>query len=166
MNTTLDLYTLVEQLGRACEAHGVMLATAESCTGGGIASAITDVAGSSGWFDRAFVTYSNEAKMEMLGVSAATLNVHGAVSEDAAREMAAGAIARSRAGLAVAVTGIAGPSGGTVEKPVGLVWFAWARRGGDIDVERRQFSGDRASVRQQTQKVALEGLLARCNAAP
>src|ERR1043165_7650367 len=118
------------------------VATAESCTGGLIAGAITDVAGSSGWFDRGFVTYSNEAKVEMLGVSAKTLAAHGAVSEATAREMVTGAL-RNGATRAVAVTGMAGPAGGTPSKPVGLVWLAFGRRDGTIDAREEHFAGDR-----------------------
>ena len=126
------------------------MATAESCTGGLIAGAITDVAGSSGWFDRGFVTYSNEAKIEMLGVQADTLAAHGAVSEATAAEMAAGALARSRADLAVAVTGVAGPDGGSAAKPVGTVCFAWARAGEPVATATRHFPGDREAVRAAT----------------
>jgi len=152
---------LATELGRALAARGWFVATAESCTAGLIAGAITDVAGSSGWFDRGFVTYTNDAKIEMLGVAAATLAAHGAVSEPTAAEMAAGALARSRAGLAVAVTGVAGPSGGTAAKPVGMVCFAWARREGRVEVMTRRFDGDRAAVRAASVVVALEGLLDR-----
>ena len=116
-----------------------MLATAESCTGGMIAAALTDIAGSSAVVDRGFVTYSNEAKMDMLGVSAATLDAHGAVSRETALEMAAGALARSRAGIALSVTGIAGPGGGSAEKPVGLVWFGLAMTGREAVAEQRLF---------------------------
>ena len=123
---TATLLDLAADLGAALSARKWIVATAESCTGGLVAGAITDVAGSSGWFDRGFVTYSNEAKIEMLGFAPRRSPRIGAVSEATAREMAAGALARSRADIAVAVTGIAGPAGGTPEKPVGLVWFAWA----------------------------------------
>lgn len=136
-------------------------ATAESCTGGGVATAITDIAGSSAWFDRAFVTYSNEAKQEMLGVAAQTLDSHGAVSEAVVREMAAGALAHSRADISVAISGIAGPGGGSESKPVGTVWFAWADRHGWISAERYQFDGDRSAVRAQAVTVALEGMRKR-----
>ena len=120
---------LAIDVGRALAVRKWTLATAESCTGGLVAGAITDIAGSSGWFDRGFVTYSNEAKVDLLGVRPETLARFGAVSEATVREMAAGALGRSRADIAVAVTGVAGPAGGTPEKPVGLVWFAWAVRG-------------------------------------
>jgi nicotinamide-nucleotide amidase len=155
---------LAVRLGRALEARGWTVATAESCTGGLVAGAITAVAGSSAWFDRGFVTYSNDAKVELLGVSAATLAAAGAVSEDTAREMAAGALAASGADLVVAVTGIAGPSGGTPDKPVGLVCFAWARRGGVPEARTARFAGDRAAVREGAVAAALEGLLARAGA--
>jgi nicotinamide-nucleotide amidase len=148
-------------LGKALQRRGLRVATAESCTGGLIAGAITDVAGSSGWFDRGFVTYSNDAKIAMLGVRAQTLVAHGAVSETTAAEMAAGALARSAADLAVAVTGIAGPDGGSPAKPVGTVCFAWARKDGLIATETQRFSGDRAAVRRATVDVALQGLIDR-----
>ena len=150
-------------LGKALQRWGLRVATAESCTGGRIAGAITDVAGSSGWFDRGFVTYSNDAKIEMLGVRAETVAAHGAVSEAVAAEMAAGALARSAADLAVAVTGIAGPDGGSPAKPVGTVCFAWARKDGLIATETQRFPGDRAAVRRATVDVALQGLIDRSN---
>ncbi len=153
--------SLAERVGRSLAARRLKLATAESCTGGLIAGAITDVAGSSGWFDRGFVTYSDDAKIDMLGVRAETLAAHGAVSEATAAEMATGALARSRADLAVAVTGIAGPDGGTPAKPVGTVCFAWARRGGAVATAARHFSGDRIAVRAATVTAALQGLLDR-----
>lgn len=155
-----DAYLLAERLGRALIACGWRVSAAESCTGGGIAAAITEVAGSSAWFDAGFVTYANSAKSELLGVDEATLAMHGAVSEATAREMAAGARRVARADLAVAVSGIAGPAGGTPEKPVGTVCFAWA--GPDfLHSEQRRFDGDRGAVRRQTVLYALEGLLAR-----
>jgi nicotinamide-nucleotide amidase len=135
------------------------VATAESCTGGMIAASLTDVAGSSKVFERGFVTYSNEAKTELLGVPAAMIAEHGAVSEPVARAMAQGALAHSYADVAVAVTGIAGPGGGTAEKPVGLVYIGAARRGSAATVERHVFGGDRADVRQATVQRALELLL-------
>jgi nicotinamide-nucleotide amidase len=150
-------------LGRALTRRRLVAATAESCTGGLIAGAITDVPGSSGWFDRGFVTYSNVAKSEMLGVRAETVATHGAVSEETAAEMARGALERSGADLAVAVTGVAGPDGGTPAKPVGMVCFAWARRGGSVDTTTRRFEGDRAAVRAATVAAALQGLLDRSN---
>lgn len=140
-----------------CKARNVMAATAESCTGGMIAAALTDIAGSSAVVDRGFVTYSNEAKMEMLGVSEATLYAHGAVSKETALEMAIGALARSRAGIALAVTGIAGPDGGTAEKPVGLVWFGVARTGRVTAAESRHFGNiGRDAIRRETVRIALE----------
>ena len=142
----------------ALRAAGLMAATAESCTGGLIAGALTEIAGSSDVVDRGFVTYSNEAKTEMLGVPAALIVAHGAVSEEVARAMAEGALARSRAGVTVAVTGVAGPGGGSAEKPVGTVWFGAARRGGETVSERRVFPGDRSAVREATVRYAFEVL--------
>ncbi|EKF18374.1 CinA family protein [Nitratireductor pacificus] len=143
-----------------CEERGLLLATAESCTGGMIAAALTDIAGSSSVVDRGFVTYSNAAKTEMLGVQTATLDAHGAVSAETAREMAAGALARSAAGIAIAVTGIAGPGGGSAEKPVGLVWFGLALEGHEVVAENRLFTGlDRAGVRAATVDSALRMVL-------
>ena len=140
-----------------CRAADIMAATAESCTGGMIAAAITDIAGSSAVLDRGFVTYSNEAKTEMLGVAPQTLDTHGAVSRETALEMAAGALARSRAGIALAVTGIAGPGGGSAQKPVGLVWFGIAVRGRAPCAHRRVFEDrGRAFIRAETVRTALE----------
>lgn len=144
----------------ACRARGLMLATAESCTGGLIAAALTEVAGSSDVVDRGFVTYSNRAKSEMLGVPAALIEAHGAVSGPVATAMAEGALHRSDAALAVAVTGVAGPGGGTEGKPVGTVWFALAVRGGDARAECRTLPGDRGAVRQATVMHALSLLRA------
>lgn len=133
-----------------------MLATAESCTGGMIASMLTDIEGSSAVFDRGFITYSNEAKTEMLGVSRTTLKAHGAVSREAALEMASGALQRSRAGIAISVTGLAGPGGGSPEKPVGLVWFGLAREGIETFAEKRLFDDrGRDYIRRETVKDAL-----------
>lgn len=157
MNTGLDALSLA--LGSALQARGWMLVTAESCTGGGIAEAVTATAGSSGWFDRGFVTYSNAAKIEMLGVSAATLDHCGAVSEATVLEMARGALARSRAQVAVAVSGIAGPGGGSRDKPVGQVCLAWALADQPALATTRHFSGDRAAIRLQTVIAALQGLI-------
>jgi nicotinamide-nucleotide amidase len=152
-----DAAVLAEDFLKACKAAGVMAATAESCTGGMIAAAITDIAGSSSVLDRGFVTYSNEAKMEMLGVSAETLQTHGAVSEETALQMAAGALARSRAGIALAVTGIAGPGGGTAQKPVGLVWFGVAVAGRAPVAQKRIFEDrGRAFIRAGSVRTALE----------
>jgi nicotinamide-nucleotide amidase len=151
---------LAAVLGRLLKAKGEKLVTAESCTGGGIAEAVTAIAGSSEWFDRGFITYSNEAKMEMLKVSAATLKQHGAVSEETAREMALGALAASPGTLSVSVTGVAGPGGGSPLKPVGMVCFAWARSGEAMARSgTRRFSGDRLSVREQSVIHALKGAI-------
>jgi nicotinamide-nucleotide amidase len=146
-------------LADALRARGLKIATAESCTGGLIAAACTAVAGSSDWFERGFVTYSNEAKSELLGVDAALIQTVGAVSEEVARAMAEGALLHSRAQLAVAVTGIAGPGGATPGKPVGTVWLALARQGGAVHSELLTLGGDRAAVREQTVQHALARLL-------
>ena len=150
--------TAVLALADALRARGLKLVTAESCTGGLIAAACTAVAGSSDWFERGFVTYSNDAKTESLGVDAALIAAHGAVSEAVARAMAAGALVHSRAQLAVAVTGIAGPGGATTGKPVGTVWLALAWRGGVLHSELLALGGDRAAVREQTVQHALARL--------
>jgi len=150
---------LAERVGQAARRRSVMIATAESCTGGGVAEAITRISGSSAWFERAFVTYTNTAKIEMLGVLPGTLADFGAVSEPVAGQMAAGALVHSRADVAVAITGIAGPDGGSPAKPVGLVWIAWAHRGGDPQSRRFLFRGDRAAIRRQSVEVALQGLI-------
>jgi nicotinamide-nucleotide amidase len=149
---------LCEQLAQALLARGWRLATAESCTGGMIAAACTDLSGSSQWFDRGFVTYSNEAKQEMLGVDPALIARHGAVSEVVARAMAFGAVRHAQAQASVAVTGIAGPTGGSPEKPVGTVWFAF-QVDGRLSSEMRRFDGDRAAVRSATVEHALRRLL-------
>ncbi|AOF87985.1 amidohydrolase, PncC family domain protein [Hydrogenophaga sp. RAC07] len=151
---------LVLELARELKARGLMMATAESCTGGLIAGACTDVSGSSDWFERGFVTYSNAAKTELLKVPADLIRQHGAVSEPVARAMASGALAHSPAQLAVAVTGVAGPTGGSVDKPVGTVWFGWATPAGSF-TEHQRFDGDRAAVRAATVRHALAGLLQR-----
>jgi nicotinamide-nucleotide amidase len=151
-------------LADALRAHGLKIATAESCTGGLIAAACTAVAGSSDWFERGFVTYSNEAKTELLGVDAALIAAHGAVSEEVARAMAEGALGHSRAQLSVAVTGIAGPGGATPGKPVGTVWLALAQRSGATHSELLQLGGDRAAVREQTVQHALARLLGAAKA--
>lgn len=151
-----DIGPLADAFLKACARRRIMAATAESCTGGLIIAAMTDIPGSSPMVDRGFVTYSNEAKMEMLGVSAQTLQAHGAVSAETAREMAIGAIAHSRAGIALAVTGIAGPDGGSEEKPVGLVWFGLAMRGKPSVAEKRVFDNrGRDYIRRQTVRHAL-----------
>lgn len=157
------LTQLAEEVGAALNARGLLLVTAESCTGGGIAEAITAVPGSSAWFDCAFVTYSYESKVSLLGVSQTDLERNGAVSEAVVEQMALGALARSRAQVAIAVSGIAGPAGGLPDKPVGTVWIAWARREVDKNTsvisKRYQFSGDRQAVRHGTVKRALKELL-------
>jgi nicotinamide-nucleotide amidase len=152
------LVSAVEELAAALLARGWFLATAESCTGGMIAAACTDLAGSSEWFERGFVTYSNEAKTELLGVDAALIAAHGAVSEVVARAMAFGAVRHSRAQVSVAVTGIAGPSGGNKDKPVGTVWFGFLVDG-LLTSEMRRFEGDRAAVRTATVQHALQRLI-------
>ena len=153
------LTTLGTLAGARRRAKAMMLATAESCTGGWVAQAVTAIGGSSEWFERGFVTYSDAAKQEMLGVSARSLAAHGAVSEQTAREMAAGALAHSRAQVAVAITGIAGPTGGSPEKPLGMVCFAWAIKGGVVSAVTQRFHGDRESVRRQSVIAALQGVL-------
>lgn len=156
-----SLEALATEVGAMLRDNGQKLATAESCTGGWVAQSITAVAGSSGWFDRGFVTYSNEAKQDMLGVEASTLIAHGAVSEATAAAMAIGALRHSLADWAVSITGIAGPEGGTLEKPVGTVCFAWAGPESQVDVDTHRFAGDRETIRRQSVKCALEGLLQR-----
>ena len=152
-----ELAELANRFLKACLAHKILVATAESCTGGMIVAALTDIPGSSAVVDRGFVTYSNEAKMEMIGVSKATLDVYGAVSEQTALEMAAGALEHSRAGIALAVTGIAGPDGGSVEKPVGLVWFGMALKGQPPVAEKKLFENrGRDFIRRETVRHALE----------
>lgn len=150
---------LAKSIGQRLKAANAVLVTAESCTGGWAAQVVTSVAGSSAWFDRGFITYSNAAKGEVLGVRAETLAQYGAVSEETAREMAVGALARSQGTVAVSITGVAGPAGGTKDKPVGTVCFAWARAA-RVHAETRRFSGDRESVRKQSVIRALEGVLA------
>lgn len=142
--------------GEKLKAQGRWITCAESCTGGGIAKAITDVAGSSAYFDRGFVTYSNAAKHDLLGVSEATLAAHGAVSEEVVREMAIGALRAAQADLALSVSGIAGPDGGSAEKPVGTVWFGFASSDGRVLSRKMQFEGDRDSVRLQATIFALQ----------
>lgn len=156
-----DIATRAEALAARLKPGGLRLATAESCTGGLIAAACTSLAGSSAWFERGFVTYSNEAKADSLGVDAALIAAHGAVSEAVALAMAAGALAHARADWAVAVTGVAGPGGGSVNKPVGTVWLAWAGPQGLVQAERRLFPGDREAVRLATVGAAFDGLLSR-----
>jgi len=156
-----ELAALSERIGNALRERSLTLATAESCTGGWVAQIITHTAGSSAWFDRGFVSYSNEAKTDMLGVSPATLASHGAVSLETAGEMAAGALANSKASISLSITGIAGPTGGSPDKPVGTVCFAWSRHGLAVHSERRLFAGDRETIRRQAAIHALNGLLAR-----
>lgn len=164
MDTT-SMHVTVEALASLLLARGQRLATAESCTGGLIAASCTELAGSSAWFERGFVTYSNEAKTELLGVPATLIAEHGAVSEEVARAMASGALKHSRADIAVAVTGVAGPSGGSEAKPVGTVWLAWAERSGEgrsgasvVHAEKMWFPGDRGAVRGATVAHALAGV--------
>jgi nicotinamide-nucleotide amidase len=152
--------TKAEQLAAALRDKGWMLATAESCTGGMIAAACTDLAGSSEWFERGFITYSNEAKTELLDVAAGLIDANGAVSEVVARAMAFGAVRHSRARVSVAVTGVAGPSGGSKDKPVGTVWFGFMVDG-RLTSETQRFEGDRAAVRRATVDQAFDGLLLR-----
>jgi len=147
------------QLGGRLLSQGLSIATAESCTGGWVAKVLTDIAGSSAWFERGFVTYSNAAKQELLGVQPASIDAQGAVSELVVQEMVRGAIANSAADLALAVSGIAGPGGGTPEKPVGTVWFAWGRAGSASIARRVHFDGDRDQVRRQAVLTALQGAL-------
>ncbi len=162
MTQTHRIWSLAQAIIDKAGAEGMMVAAAESCTGGMISAALTDVPGSSAIVERGFVTYSNEAKAEMLGVPMALIDRHGAVSAPVARAMTKGAIANSRADIAVSVTGIAGPSGGTDDKPVGLVWFGLADRGGAIRVERRVFAhGSRDFVRAKATETALHLMLTR-----
>jgi len=153
------MHSLVEELSLLLLEKNLRLVSAESCTGGMIAASMTDRAGSSSIFERGFVTYSNEAKIEELGVNAQTIAAHGAVSEQTALEMAQGALAHSRADIAVSVTGIAGPTGGTTEKPVGLVYIGIAAKGRDAQAFKNNFDGDRTSIRQATMEKALELLI-------
>jgi len=159
MTTNDDLKEIAKTLSKRVSAMGVSLATAESCTGGWIAKVLTDLPGSSAWLDRGFVTYTNESKREMLGVQAATLEAYGAVSEQTVREMVLGALNKSQASIAVAVSGVAGPSGAMPGKPVGTVCFAWAQREGGVQTCREQFSGDRDQVRRQAVARALTGII-------
>lgn len=156
---TIELDQLAGKVGQRLAADSIVLATAESCTGGWVAKLMTDIPGSSAWFDRGFVTYSNDAKHEMLGVSKQTLTEQGAVSEAVVREMVSGALKHSKASLALSVSGIAGPGGGSPDKPVGTVWFAWGRKEGDIISQRKCFAGDRDEVRRQAVFTALNKVL-------
>ena len=154
---------LAIELGAALKARGFVLALAESCTGGMLAEAVTSVAGSSAWFDRGFVTYSNQSKMEMLGVSAETLEKHGAVSEEVAAEMALGSLKNSQAHIAGSVTGIAGPDGGSADKPVGTVCFAWATTYKPTIVSTQHFTGSRQQIRQQAAAFLMQQLMQSLN---
>jgi len=154
------LYALAERVGKALKSRDLMLVTAESCTGGWIAQAVTMVPGSSDWFERGYVTYTYISKREMLGVTEATLAAHGAVAEEVVREMAEGALSRSHAQVAVAVSGIAGPAGGTPGKPVGTVCFAWTGKETASRAQTVRFQGDRDAVRRRSVEHALEGVLA------
>jgi len=156
-----DIDRLAVEVGTLLKKTGIKLVTAESCTGGWVAQAITAVAGSSAWFDRGFVTHSNESKIEMLGVDAASLAQHGAVSEAVVKEMALGAVKNSRGHLSVAISGVAGPDGGTPEKPVGTVWFAWGQKRGYAEAEMHRLTGDRAAIRARAVAIALDGLRQR-----
>ena len=156
-----EILAAAQALADSLVQQRLLLTTAESCTGGGIAETLTGIAGASAWFDRGFVTYSNEAKLSMLGVSQSTLDRFGAVSEATALEMARGAISHSGAHVSVAVTGITGPDGGTPDKPVGTVWIAWGQKLGYAEARRFQFDGDRNAVRQQAILEAILGLNAR-----
>lgn len=153
------LVKLAAEVGAALKQRGWMLALAESCTGGWAAQAVTAIPGSSAWFERGFVTYSNAAKVDMLDVSEQTLRQYGAVSEQTAREMAQGALTRSQAQIAAAISGIAGPDGGTPDKPVGMVCFAWAAADQPVRCATSHFSGDRESIRKQAVETVLHGLL-------
>ena len=157
------MMALARSLGEKLKERRGLLVTAESCTGGWVAQAVTSLAGSSDWFERGFVTYSNASKEELLGVRRETLERHGAVSEETAREMALGALERSRGTLALAITGVAGPGGGSPAKPVGTVCFAWASRVG-VHAETRHFAGDREAVRRQSAEHALRGALGHLDA--
>ena len=157
------LESLATRVGDALMRRGEQLALAESCTGGGVAMAMTAIAGSSRWFERGFVTYSNAAKQEMLGVSPDTIEQHGAVSQATVLEMAAGALDHSHADWALAISGIAGPDGGSIDKPVGTVWLAWAGPHGFRRSQQHVFAGDRHAVREQAVRAAIEGLLDALN---
>jgi nicotinamide-nucleotide amidase len=154
-----DVTKLARRLGNIAKRRGVDIVTAESCTGGGVATAITRISGSAKYFERGFVTYTNIAKREMLGVSQRALKLYGAVSDEVAIEMARGALRHSHADISVAVTGIAGPTGGSRLKPVGTVHFAWGVRGGPVQARRFRFEGDRVEVRLQSVYVAIQGLI-------
>lgn len=156
--------TLAKKVGTSLQEKNLILVTAESCTGGWLAQAITSIPGSSSWFDRGIISYSNSAKQEMLGVKAETLEQYGAVSQQVAEEMAKGALKHSQADMSISTTGIAGPTGGTPEKPVGLVWFAWATKN-TIQSQSQLFHGDRTSIREQAVEFALQHLIDTIEAA-
>ena len=169
MDAAMDnkaLEALAGRVGEALKARQLMISTAESCTGGWIGEVLTAIAGSSNYYERGFITYSNEAKQEMLGVPEQTITQHGAVSEETVCAMAAGAIAHSRAQVAVSVSGVAGPGGGSAHNPVGTVCFGWAVRDGQPQSARRRFDGDRESVRRQSVAFALQGALDRIESQP
>lgn len=154
-----DLFELAVRVGEVLRGRGWMLATSESCTGGWIGECVTMVAGSSMWYERGFITYSNEAKIQMLGVRQATLRMHGAVSEHTVLEMARGTLRHSRAQVGVSVSGVAGPGGGTPDKPVGTVCIGWALANGQLRAASFRFEGDRESVRRQSVVAALQGVI-------
>lgn len=157
---TTSFSSQVQILAKQCLEHNIKVAAAESCTGGWLSHAIVSEPGSSQWFDCGLVTYSNEAKQKLLGVEKKTLDFYGAVSKEVAQDMAQGLLQRSTADITVAITGIAGPEGGTDEKPIGTVWLAWATRKGKMQTAHEVFLGDRTAVREQAVKLALEGLIA------
>lgn len=158
-----QLESLAAEVGAALKAREMTLATAESCTGGWVGAVVTSVSGSSQWYDRGFITYTDQSKQDMLGVDEATLGNYGAVSEETVREMAQGALQHSWADISLAISGIAGPTGSTAEKPAGLVWFAWATKTGAIESEKHLFPGDRREVRRQAVETALKGVLSLLN---
>ena len=153
-----ELYEIAQQMGLLLTSKGIKIATAESCTGGWISQMITEVSGSSAWFDRGFVTYSNTSKIEMLGINSKTLDIYGAVSAETAIEMVKGTLKYSHADCAIAVTGMAGPTGETPDKPIGTVFIAWGYKDQRIKVTQHQFSGNRYDIRRQTVKMALKGV--------
>lgn len=163
-SSDLDIRSLAKQLGDKLRVKRIKLAVAESCTGGWVAKSVTDIAGSSQWFDRGFVVYSNRAKQDLLGVAPQVLLQFGAVSQQVATEMAEGVLLNSNADLALAVTGIAGPDGGAPDKPVGLVWFAVRRRGREVAVVEKRFDGDREAIRREAVAYGLQRLIEEVDA--
>lgn len=161
-----ELASLSRRVGEALRERSLTLSTAESCTGGWVAQVVTHTAGSSAWFERGFVTYTNESKVDMLGVRTITIEGFGAVSKEAAAEMATGALSNSKAMISLAITGIAGPTGGSPGKPVGTVCFGWCLRGQPPETEICRFGGDREAIRRQSVIHALEGLLSRAKSMP